>query len=763
MPVFSCVNRARRRLLAAALLVGHLSGSAQQVPIDYVNPFIGTGAEGNAYPGAQAPFGMLSVSPNTTFKDYDDASARPGYKYAQTKIRGFGLTHFSGVGCHAMQDLLFMPVTGNLPASPIGHREAYVSTFSHATERASPGFYEVALPGCHATARFAARPRAAIGELVFGGDAPANFVFEPTNSANGISAGALRIDAARRTLSGQITTGGFCWRDPAYLPYTVYFVIEFDAPIAGHGTWQGDRKHPDADTASGKNMAAYLTFGPLKGRKVRLKTAISFVSVENARLNARTEIPGWDLAQALRRTRAEWSRHLNQLTIQAGGTADERASFYTAVYHNLLQPNVFEDVNGEYQGFDFRPHRIAKGHSKYVNFSLWDTYCTTAPLQALLAPREASDMVRSLLLDAQQGGAFPNWSMNNREYGVMNGYSPFPFIANLYAMGATDFDLPAVTAMMKKVSTTYVGCQGKHGWLNLDEYQRLGYVPVDKNDLGTSMTAEYGIDDYAIAKLCQAAGDAPAAAFYRHRSQNVFHLFNPTTGFIQSRNADGSFLAPFDSTTTKGYNEGNATQYFWSVPHSFGQLVARAGGRAAVERRLDRFVATIATGWAPEKPHYWLGNEPCFGAVYAYNYLQAPWKAQYQTRRIAHDYFRNTPDGLPGDDDGGAMSALYVFSALGLYPYLPGESGFTITGPLFEQVTLQRPNGKALVIKAKGATAQAPYVQQLRVNGQLHSRLWLDWAALTNGGVLDFEMGPAANKSWGAAPQDAPPSYAEGQ
>ena len=751
------------RPLAAAgvLLLATGGAAAQKAPFACVNPFIGTGREGNAYPGAQAPFGMVSVSPNTTFQNYEDPAARPGYKYAETKIRGFGLTHFSGVGCHAMQDLLFMPVRGVPDASPVGHREAYVSAFSHTQEHAAPGFYEVTLPDQRVTARFAARPRAALGELQFDAGAAASFVFEPTNSANGISAGRLRIDAARRTLSGQVTTGGFCWRDPAYLPYTVYFVVEFDAPVAAHGVWKGALKRPETDTISGKDFGAYLTFRPAKGRPVRMKTAISFVSVENARLNLRTEIPGWNFEQVRQQTQADWTQRLGQLTVQAGGTADEHATFYTAVYHSLLQPNVFEDVNGEYQGFDFQTHRVENGHSKYVNFSLWDTYRTTAHLQGLLAPHEASDMARSLLLDAQQGGAFPNWSMNNREYGVMNGYSPFPFIANVYAMGATDFDLPAMVAMMKKVSTQYRGCQGRHGWLNLDEYQRLGYVPVDKNGLGTSMTMEYGIDDFSIAQLCQAAGDAPGAAFYRHRSQNVFNLFNSQTGFLQTRNADGTFLAPFDSTTTKGYNEGNASQYFWSVPHSFPRLVGLAGGRAAVEKRLDRFLTTVATGWAPEQPRYWLGNEPCFGAVCAYNYLQAPWKAQLHTRRIAHDYFKNTPDGLPGDDDGGAMSALYVFSALGLYPYLPGESGFTPTGPLFEKVALRRPNGKLFVINGKGATASAPYIQGLRVNGQPHTRLWLDWSTLREGGTLDFVMGSVPNKSWGAAAADAPPSYAE--
>ncbi len=749
-----------RLLLAAALLLSSLAVLAQKAPLDYVNPFIGT-AGGNTYPGAQAPFGMISVSPNNTFQDYDDAFARPGYQYTRDRIAGFGLTHFSGVGCHAMQDLLFMPVAGALAKSPVHNKQAYTSAFSHTNEHASPGFYQVDLPDYQASVKFAARQRAALGELTFGSTGPASFVFAPTNSANGISAGNLRVDAARRTLTGQMTTGGFCWRDPALQPYTVYFALEFDAPITEHGVWKGAQQRPGADTVSGKELAAYLTFGPRRGRPVRVKAAISFVSVANAQLNARTEIPGWDVEQVRRQTQADWAQRLSQLTIRAGGTPDERTSFYTAIYHNLLQPNVFEDVNGEYVGFDYQRHKIEPGHSKYVNFSLWDVYRTSAHLQALVAPREASDFVRSLLLDAQQGGAFPNWSMNNQEYGVMNGYSPFPYIANLHAMGATDFDLVAVKEMMKKVSTTYQGCQGRHGWLNLDEYKSLGYVPVDKNGLGTSMTEEYGIDDYAIAKICQAAGDAPAAAYYLRRSQNVFTLYNPQTGFLQGRTADGRFQTPFDSVTTKGFNEGNATQYFWSVPQSTARLVALAG-RPAVERRLDRFLATVETGWAPEKPHYWIGNEPCFGASYVYNYLRAPWKAQYQVHRLARNYFKNRPDGLPGDDDVGAMSALYVFSALGLYPYVPGESGFTLTGPVFEQVALQRPNGKTVVINGKGAGPAAPYIQGLRVNGQPTSRLWLDWATLNQaGGVLDFDMRATPNKSWGAAAQDAPPSYQE--
>ncbi len=741
----------------AAISAITLQVQAQKKPIDYVNAFIGTGQDGNTYPGAQAPFGMISISPSNTFKDYDAVESRPGYKYVQTEIRGFGLTHFSGVGCHAMQDLMFFPVAGELNVSPAKNRDAYKSSFSHDDEQASPGYYQVKLKDYQIETRFSATQRAGIGEIDYNGDKKAQIIFIPTNSANGIADGEVKIDKAKNQVSGWVSTGGFCWRDPAHFPYKIYFVIQFDTPIADYGVWKGEQKFAQRDTASGNDFASYISFAQ-GTKKVKLRTALSFVSERNALLNLNAEIPTWDLQNTVSKVKADWSKYLNKITVD-GGTNDKKSTFYTAIYHNLLQANVFEDVNHEYMGFDYKMHLMEAGRNKYVNFSLWDTYRTTAYLQALIAPKESSDMIQSLLLDAQQGGALPNWGMNNIEYGVMNGYSPFAFVANMYAMGAKDFDLEKMKDMMKKVSISYHPNQGQHGFLGVEDYKKLGYVPADKQGFGGSMTLEYGIADYSIAKICEAASDEEAAAYYFKRSQNIFNLYDKETRLIRPRNFDGKFVNPYNKTTEKGFNEGNAIQYFWSVPQSMKKLVEIAGGKQFIENRLDSFMNKIEVGWAPEKPHYWLGNEPCFGAVYVYNYLQTPWKAQQHTRDIVNNYFNNTPNGLAGDDDSGAMSALYVFSAMGLYPYLPGESGFMISGPLFKKVTIRLANGNTVVVNGKKAKAANAYIQNMKVNGKKSSNLWLDWNKMQNGGTIDFKMGDRPNKSWGNKVADAPPSY----
>jgi predicted alpha-1,2-mannosidase len=293
----------------------------------------------------------------------------------------------------------------------------------------------------------------------------------------------------------------------------------------------------------------------------------------------------------------------------------------------------------------------------------------------------------------------------------------------------------------------------------VEEYKELGYVPVDKHEYGTSMTQEYSIDDYSIAKICEAAGDSASQSYYLKRSQNVINLFNPETRFIQGKYSDGTFITPFDSVSEKGFNEGNAAQYFWSVPHSMKKLIDLAGGQQIVEKKLDRFIYRLETGWAPDKPYYWVGNEPCFGTVYVYNYLQKPSKTQYHVRRIMNQCFANSPDGLPGDDDAGALSALYIFKALGLYPYLPGEGGFTITGPLFEKIVFKLNNGNKIIINSEGAGSGTPFIQSLKVNGMEYSKLWIEWKVLRNGATLNFRMSDKPDLLWGTGMMDSPPSY----
>ena len=730
-----------------------MTDGEEKHPIDYVNPFIGTGKHGNCVPAAKAPFGMISLGPNTMFTqaEYEEYYGRPGYKYSQTEIYGFGMTHFSGVGCYGMQDLQFLPVPGKFDESPVNNKGAYKSSFFHSREDASPGYYEVDLVDYNIDVKMTVDQRAGISVIDFGDNPKTGLVFQPTNSANGISDGELIIDTINNEVSGWVTTGGFCWRDPSDRPYTVYFVAQFDTDITKCGVWKGEDKFESQSQIAGDDIGAYVAFGKTGHNTVKMKTALSYTNIDNARLNLDGEIPHWEFAKVLQYTREHWAEYLNRIQVE-GGSNKDKETFYTALYHNFWHANVFSDLNGAYIGFDDQIHKVEEGRTKYVNFSLWDTYRTTAQLQAMLAPEIAEDMIWSLHQDAIQGGAYPNWSMNNVEYGVMSGYSAFPFIANMHAFGAEIPDMEEVKEMMLKVSREHIKCKGYHGFKNVEDYMKLGYVPLEKESYGASVTLEYGIDDYSIASICQSAGDSNAAKYYRDRSLGYKHLFDDSTKLIRPKYANGEFLSPFDKSTTKGYNEGNAAQYFWSVPHDIDNLIEMAGGKTFVEDRLDLFMSEISTGWAPEKPFYWIGNEPCFGVVYVYNFLNKPWKSQYHVRQLM-SYFDNTPDGIPGDDDAGAMSALYVFKALGLYPYMPGEGGFLMTGPLFEKTTIHLTSGQSIVMKGQGAGENNCYVKSLTKDGQEWSSAWIDWDELSRGAVLEFEMSDQPDKSWGQLKQ----------
>lgn len=734
-----------------------VSMAQPKTPYDYVNTFIGTGNEGNCFPGAQVPFGMLSLSPNNPFDNYEDAFSRPGYKYSRTEINGFGMTHFSGVGCHAMQDLQFLPITGELSKTPVNDKHAYLSKFSHEREKAMPGFYSVTLDDYQIDTRFAAATHSAIGEFSFGNDKASHVVFAPTNCANGIGDGELFIESNAMTVTGWVSTGGFCWRDPNDRPYKIYFVARFNTKFNDFGIWKGKDKITGQSNVKGNDIAAFVSFGNQKDKTVKMKMAISYVSISNAKQNLKQEISCWEFDEVYQNAKSRWQDYLSRITVE-GGTEAERQTFYTAIYHNLLHPNVYNDVNGEYLGFDDQVHQVEKGRTQYADFSLWDTYRTSSFLQAMIAPKEASDMIQSLLMDAEQGGAYPNWSMNNVEYGVMNGYSTFPFIASMYAMGAQNFDLTSTKEMMKKVSVKHIKCKGHHGWANVDDYMGLGYVPVDKHGHGASMTLEYCIDDFSIAQICKAAGDSIAYYYYSDRSQNFGNLFDTESGLLRPRNTDGSFLKPFDPKAEKGFNEGNAIQYFWSVPHNMEELIDLAGGKTRVEGMLDKFSSKINRGWAPDEPYYWLGNEPCFGSAYVYNFLGKPWKSQRLVRNIM-SYFDHTPNGLPGDDDAGAMSALYVFSAMGLYPYIPGIGGFIITGPLFSKVNINLQDNRKIEIVAQNAQTGYPYIRNLTVDNKPYGSTWIAWDKLEKGARLHFIMDNSPNEEWGSTANDAPPSY----
>lgn len=699
------------------------------LPAGYVNPFIGTLNMGNTYPGAQAPFGMIVLSPNTVFENHlaqNSYDSRPGYSYAHDRISGFALTRYSGIGCHAMQDLPLMFTTQPLDGSPATDKHRYSSQFHKENESASPGRYEVYFHEDSLRAEATAAVRSGLFRLSNNSRRPLHLILNPNGAANGVTDSYLRFDPERRILSGWARSGGFCERNPELWPYTIYFALQLPVAPEAFGAWDADLPLEAVNEATGKQAAMWLRFSPAF-QNLTIAVAISYVSEANALENLTMEIPAGGFDALLAQTQGQWGEALGKVRVEDSDEAAKTA-FYTALYHNMLQPSIFQDVNGQYAGFDDAVHLAPEGRDVYANFSLWDTYRTTVQLQAMLFPERVSDMVQSLLLYSRQShGGMPVWTLNNTDNGVMNGYSAYPFIANAYAFGARDFDLKGAVEQMKRAAEEELPIKDGRGWEELALYKKYGYLPADSvARYAVSKAIEYSVADYSLAQLCLALGDSACYRHYFERSKNVFHNLNPETGYFQPRNADGSWHTPFDPKSTFGFNEGNSAQYSFSVPQHIETLIEQSGGAEAAERRLDDFFSQIlATGWHIRAPHYWLGNEPCFGVNYLYNRLGKPEKNQAVIDEIL-PHFGPGPDGLAGNDDAGAMSALFAFKALGLYPYVPGEPVLELSRPLFGRVIVEAGHGTRLVIR-KGDAEAGVAPKKIKLNGQPVKGFQLDY------------------------------------
>jgi predicted alpha-1,2-mannosidase len=740
-------------------IVGGCYGVFGADEVQYVNTFIGTAlGSGNTYPGPQMPFGMISWSPQTT-----DAGWSPGgYNYSNDKIDGFGLIHLSGAGCSVTCELPFIPCTGDLNTSPAAHRHAYASVFSHTNETAVPGYYAVNLSTWNIQFENTVTKRAGIARIDFPKTAKANVVLDPNADSVGLKDGCIFIDPTNQMISGWAKSGSFCGIQGS--EYVVYFAAQFDRPFTAFGTWKNDQKNDGATSMSGPGLASYVTFDCTDHQRVSMKVGTSFVSIANAKLNLRTEIPAWNFSAVRKAASREWNQRLNRIQI-SGGSHQDTVIFYSALYHSLMLPSIFEDVNGQYLGMDNEIHTVALGHHFMATFSGWDTYRTQAQLWGLLYPDIASDFCSSFLAMARQtqhegGGGFPLWSLYNDETLVMAGYPADPYIANAYAFGATNFDLAAVKEVMVDSGKNQRWC-GRNlnvTWDHLPEYEKYGYYPADIADYSCSKNVEFSVADFSIAQICKQTGDAENYHYFLNRSQNVFNLLNPGQGYLQRKNKDGQWVTPFDRFSGDGFMEGNSVQYTWTIPHSLNKLIALLGkGRAETE--LDELTSHLARGYDYNSKYYDAGNEPCFGVMPVYNWLQKPWKAEDKTRFVMLDCFRNQPQGIPGDDDSGAMSAWYIFTALGMYPEIPGVGGLAVLSPLFPKTIIHLPDGHKIVLHAQNASRESEYIQSMKINGNANSKLWLSLDELKRGAILKYVMGNTPNKNWGVGLADAPPSF----
>ncbi len=716
-------------ILTAGGLTGLAAGQASAVadPAALVNPLLGTSGAGNTFPGAVSPFGMVQWSPDTPSRP-----AGGNYSFADSTITGFSLNHLSGPGCNATADVPILPTVGDING-------AATASFSHANESASAGAYAVTLANGVKT-ELTTTPRTGMARFTFPATGRANLLFK-------LQSPATRTDAQSFTkvsdteVSGWIRSGHFCADSPTY---TLHFSMVFDRPMTGSGTFTGGN---------------YVTFDASSNHSVQAKVGVSYVSDSNAALNRTTESPNFDFDGTRTAAHNAWNAMLGKISI-GGGTHDQQTVFYTALYHSLLHPNIYSDVNGQYSGFDNQVHAVSGSQKvQYATFSGWDIYRTQAQLEALVAPQQASDSAQSLVNDYAQRGYLPKWALNQADTDVMNG-DPAPIIiADYHAFGATGFDTAAAkNAMVTQATNTNKIRKGQH------YISELGYLPANGSyEPGfygsVATTLEYATSDFAISAFAGRLGDTATQQQFVNRAQTWRNVFNPAVGFMAPRLADGTWKPNFDPASSTDMVEGTSWQYTGMVPFNVRGLADAMGGNTKMIAYLDHVMSSFH-GSSNNSSTADMGNEPSFELPWEYNYVGQPWRAQQLIRQVQDQLWPNDPArwGV-GNDDLGTMSAWYVFSAMGIYPMTPGTADLALGSPLFTSVNISLGNGKTISINAPQAADNAPYVQAATLNGSTWNNAFLPPSFATTGGTLDLTLGTSANTGWANTAASAPPSY----
>ena len=708
----------KNKILTGLLLVligGWGSLSAQNVGSNYarqVNTLIGTKGvgltSGYLYPGATYPYGMVQFTPSYF-----------------SKRSGFVINQLSGGGCEHMGNFPTFPVKGKLKMSPDNILNYRINI---SEEKGHAGYYEAKVQeDIHAKLTVTERTGMASYEY------PADQQYGTVIIGGGISATPIEqaaiVITAPNKCEGYAEGGNFCG---LRTPYKVYFVAEFDTDALESGTWKRDELKPNTTFAEGEYSGVYFTFDVNKKKNIQYKIGVSYVSVENARENLKAENTGWDFLQIQNQAESKWNHYLGKIEVE-GTNPDRTTQFYTHLYRSFIHPNVCSDVNGEYMGADFRVHKSRSKH--YTSFSNWDTYRTQIQLLSILDPEVASDIVISHQLFAEEaGGAFPRWVMANIETGVMQG-DPTPIlISNAYAFGARNYDPKPIFKTMRK------GAE-EPGAMSQEVEARPGLKQyLDKGYYNASIQLEYTSADFAIAQFAlHAVGDEFASWRYFHFARSWKNLYNPETGWLQSRNPDGSW-----KPLTEDFRESTYKNYFWMVPYDIAGLIEIIGGKAAAEKRLDEFFTRLDAGY--NDAWFASGNEPSFHIPWIYNWVGTPYKAQEIINRVLNEQYSSKIDGLPGNDDLGTMGAWYVFACIGLYPEIPGVGGFTVNTPIFSSVKVHLKKGDMVI---KGGSEKNIYIKSMKLNGKPYDSTWIDWDQLNNGATIEYTTSSKPDVKWG--------------
>ena len=747
------------KTLGLSLLLGTLAscqlsgGSVNHSLTKYVDPYIGSGGHGHVFVGASVPFGAIQAGPSNFHKGWDWCSS---YHYSDSIVKGFSHLHLSGTGCTDLGEFLLMPSVGELkinPGSQEKPEDGYASYYSHDSEIVEAGYYKVHLDTYNIDVEMTTTERVAMHQITYPKSEEARLIID-LKEGNGDHATETFFHKVNDTI-----VAGYRFSKGWAADQREYFAMVLSKPLKDVLVYDGDKKL-SGDAGKGEAIKAFLQFSTKSFEKVQVKFGMSPVSMENALLNINTEMPSWDFNKILADNKAKWNKELEKIQIE---TKDEKAKrvFYTAVYHTLIAPNIFDDVNGDYRGTDKEVYNNPN-NTNYTLFSLWDTYRTAHPLYTLSQRERVPDMINSMLEIYKHQGKLPVWHLRGNETNTMVGYSAVPVIVDACLKGFTGFDIDLA---YEAVKTTAMG-DFEPG---VKELMKYGYIPADMMHESVASAMEYAISDWGIAKLAEKLGKTEDAKYFMERAKAYEKYFDPKDRFMKGRLKDGSWRTPFDPFSAQhrvnDYCEGNAWQYLWLVPQDPEGLIELLGGEKPFITKLDSLFSISSeleegasadiTGLIGQYAH---GNEPSHHITYLYAYAGEQYKTADKVDYILNELYHDQPDGLCGNEDCGQMSAWYVMSSMGFYPVNPSNGAYVFGRPLFDKVTIDLEADKKFTIVANNNSKKNIYIQSVKLNGQDYTKSFITHKDIMNGGELVFEMGDTPNKEFGADVKDRPKS-----
>ena len=739
-------------IVGLLMCVCSLNASAQSGNAQYVNPIIGSGGHGHVFVGANVPFSAVQLGPMNIYKGWDWCS---GYNYSDNIIIGFSHNHLSGTGCADLGDVSLMPYSGKLRTAR-GEQDniegAASSSFKHENEKVGAGYYAVKLDN-GVNVELTSTERVGMHHYTYTADGPSRVMIDLVNGVGSEAYEAYVRKVDDTTIEGYRFVHGWA-------PFhKIFFYAKFNQPIKSLDTFMGD-KAAGQDELQSKEVKAVATFGD-DVKDVLVKVAISSVSCTNAKMNLDSEMTGWNFNAVHQAAVSKWDKALSAINIE--GTPSQKHVFYTALYHCFIAPNLYCDVNGDFRGMNDQIYTNNK-FKNLTTFSLWDTYRTLNPLFTIIARNQVPDMINSMLSIYDQNGKLPIWPLLAGETNCMPGYSSVPVIADAYMKGIIGFDADRALKYMVSTAT-------KKNYRGIGEFMKYGYIPADKLGEATSVNLEYAADDWGIALMAKKMGHMDIYNTFIKRGSSYELLFDKKINKIHPKMADGSWYEPYNPFLANhrdnvgDFTEGNGWEYTFMVPQNPEGLVALHGGDAPFVKNLDSlFVAEgdLGEGAPPDVSgmigQYAHGNEPNHHIPYLYVYAGAQYKTAAMIREIQKKFYLDQPEGYPGNEDCGQMSAWHVMSALGFYQVNPSNGVFVFGSPLFTKTTVRIPGGKPFTVIAQNNNAKNIYIKSAKLNGKAYTKSYITYNDIMKGGTLEFVMSASPNKNFGKAQKDRPVS-----